>query len=127
MTQVENNEYELILDVQDDGFTWVLSGDLVFDTLPAKFDLFESKMPTKDGLNLNDLKKKKGTIIWDIHCKDLHHFDSCGASFLLSCIRYSKESKIKVQLIDLPEEIYPLLQVQGVSDLLLPLVKGFSG
>ena len=58
MTQVENNEYELILDVQDDGFTWVLSGDLVFDTLPAKFDLFESKMPTKDGLNLNDLKKK---------------------------------------------------------------------
>ena len=109
----------LSLDIDKDGLSWVLSGDLVFDSLPDKLAEFESKRP--DRSNLSKVGSNKW-IVWEVNCSELNHFDSSGAAFLLSCVRYAKDNKFKLQLIDLPEEVYPLLQVQGVSGLLLPLV-----
>ena len=136
---------KFLLSLAKDNWHWVLSGDLVYDTLPLKLSYIESLRPVlclddkgnidfkKSGYNQGSFKKvdsnklengiKKRNICWELNGSKIKHFDSCGASFLLSCVRYAKEIGIKLQFIDLPESIYPLLQVQGVSGLLLPFVK----
>jgi ABC-type transporter Mla MlaB component len=113
--------YNLSLVTHKEGLVWVLSGDLIFDTLPDKLTEFESKRP--DRSNLSKVGAKQSWLAWEVNCRDLNHFDSSGAAFLLSCVRYAKDNKFKLQLIDLPEGIYPLLQVQGVSGVLLPLAR----
>lgn len=120
-TRASQGIHNLSLVTHKEGLIWVLSGDLVFYTLPDKLAEFESKRP--DRSNLSEVGANKSWLVWEVNCRELNHFDSSGAAFLLSCVRYAKDNKFKLQLIDLPEEVYSLLQVQGVSGLLLPLVR----
>ena len=120
-TRASRSIYSLSLATHKEGLAWVLSGDLIFDTLPDKLAEFESKRP--DRSNLSKIGAKQPWLAWEVNCRELNHFDSSGAAFLLSCVRYARANKFKLQLIDLPEEIYPLLQVQGVSGLLLSLAR----
>ena len=107
----------LSLSVNDSFSMWVLSGDLIYDTIPLKIAELEELRPQ------GSLDKSKKLSIWSIDCRGIKHFDSCGAAFLLSCLRYSKKNRLKLQLIDLPESVFPLLQVQGVAGLISPLVR----
>jgi ABC-type transporter Mla MlaB component len=120
-TKATQSIYNLSLDAHKEGLVWVLSGDLIFETLPGKLAEFESKRPVRD--NLSKVGAKQSWLAWEVNCRELNYFDSSGAAFLLSCVRYAKDNKFKLQLIDLPEEIYSLLQVQGISGLLLPLAR----
>ena len=97
---------------------WILSGDMIYDTIPANLSQIEKLRPEN-----KKYEKTKKLIPWSIDCRGIKSFDSCGAAYLLSCIRYSKVNKLKLQLIDLPETLHPLLQVQGVAGLFIPLVK----
>ena len=94
---------------------WVVSGDLIYDTIPLKLSEIKKLRPKKSP----DEKSKK-LLPWSIDCRGIKHFDSCGAAFLLSCLRHAKRNKLKLQLLDLPETLNPLLQVQGIAGLILP-------
>ena len=108
--------------VEQEVLIWYFSGDLVYGTVTEKFSELRKLRSVKLSGNQNKKSKEKGNI-WSIDCRRIKHLDSCGVAFLLSCVRYAKDNKLKLQLIDLPESIYPLLQVQGIDDLLLPLVR----
>ena len=107
----------LSLSVNDSFSIWVLSGDLIYDTIPLKIAELEELRPQ------GSLDKSKRLSSWSIDCRGVKHFDSCGAAFLLSCLRYAKKNRLKLQLIDLPESVFPLLQVQGIAGLISPLVR----
>ena len=113
-----SSQYRLSLHSNDSNSIWVLSGDLVYDTICLKITDLENLRPTP--VVLNDDKK---LFPWNIDGRNIKSFDSCGAAFLLSCLRYAKKNRLKLQLIDLPESVFPLLQVQGVAGLISPLVK----
>ena len=119
--------------VTHDGNTkWELSGELVYDSVPANIVGLERARPIKKNSNNMQVSGEGDgggdgdgagdKVFWDISFAKLEKLDSCGAAFLIDCMRYARQSGFELRFINFPKSVYPLLQVQGVSELFEPLV-----
>jgi ABC-type transporter Mla MlaB component len=100
---------ELVVDKKSGQNIWFLQGDLTVFSLStsnkAKHWMQQFPKDSKDGR-------------WVVSGEKISKIDTAGLAFLLESLAHAKKYHIEISFSSLPKEVVPLMNAQGVGELI---------
>jgi ABC-type transporter Mla MlaB component len=85
---------------------WKLQGELTMMSLSEMWRSLEKARPVRSP--------------WHVDFSEITQMDSAGVAFLLDCIRYAESLKLELHFLGLSNEVFELIEAQGVMSLIDP-------